>query len=218
MPRVKRGVTAHRRHKKILSQAKGFRGKRKNVFKLAKNAVMKAGQNAYRDRRLKKRTFHQLWILRINAACREHDLKYSRFIYGLELAGIEINRKMLAELAVSEPDVFKEIVDKAKAAIPKEGAAPQTEKAHAKPKIEAPVKAEKAEEKAEVKEVPEKTEEKVEVEQEVEETPEAELVEEEVAEESPAPAEEPKEETPVESEIESESEEPEKKVDEEETK
>ena len=126
--RVKRGVTAHRRHKKIIKQAKGFRGKRKNVFKLAKNAVMKANQNAYRDRRLKKRTFHQLWILRINAACREHDLKYSRFIYGMELAGIEINRKMLSELAINNPDIFKEIVEKAKAALPPEGQAPDLEK------------------------------------------------------------------------------------------
>lgn len=125
--RVKKGVTAHRRHKKIIKQAKGFRGKRKNVFKLAKNAVMKAGQNAYRDRRLKKRTFHQLWVLRINAACREHDLKYSRFIYGLELAGIEINRKMLSELAINNPDVFKEIVEKAKAALPPAGQAPDLE-------------------------------------------------------------------------------------------
>ncbi|MBU0577489.1 50S ribosomal protein L20 [Patescibacteria group bacterium] len=124
MSRVKRGVTTHRRHKKILQMAKGFRGKRKNVFKLAKNAVMKAGTNAYRDRRLKKRTFHQLWVLRINAACREHDMKYSRFIYALELAGIQINRKMLAELAVNNPDVFKEIVDAAKAALPPEGQAP----------------------------------------------------------------------------------------------
>ncbi len=135
--RVKRGVTAHRRHKKIMQQAKGFRGKRKNVFKLAKNAVMKAGQNAYRDRKLKKRTFHQLWILRINAACREHEIKYSRFIYGLELAGIEINRKMLSELAISEPDIFKEIVEKAKAALPPEGQAPDIGKPKkAEPKVE----------------------------------------------------------------------------------
>ena len=124
MTRVKGGATAHRRHKKIIKQAKGYRGKRKNVFKLAKNAVMKAGQHAYRNRRLKKRTFHQLWILRINAACREHDIKYSRFIYGLELADIRINRKMLAELAINHPDVFKEIVEKAKAALPPEGKAP----------------------------------------------------------------------------------------------
>ena len=127
MPRVKKGVTAHRRHKKIIKAAKGYRGKRKNVFKLAKNAVMKSGRNAYRDRRLKKRTFHQLWVLRINNACREHDVRYSRFIYGLELAGITINRKMLAELAVNQPEVFKEIVEKAKAALPPEGQAPDLE-------------------------------------------------------------------------------------------
>jgi large subunit ribosomal protein L20 len=148
MSRVKSGVTARRRHKKIIKQAKGFRGKRKNVFKLAKNAVMKAGMNAYRDRRLKKRTFHQLWILRINAACREHDLKYSRFIYGLELAGVEINRKMLSELAIKEPDVFKEIVEKAKSALPPEGKAPELPKTK---KATAP-KTEKKEEKIEAKE------------------------------------------------------------------
>ena len=124
MPRVKRGTTTHRRHKKIIKAAKGYRGRRKNVFKLAKNAVMKAGMNAYRDRKLKKRTFHQLWVLRINNACRELDIKYSRFIYGCELAGMAINRKMLAELAVNDPDVFKEIVEKAKAVLPKEGEAP----------------------------------------------------------------------------------------------
>ena len=127
MSRVKTGVTAHRRHKKIIKLAKGYRGKRKNVFKLAKNAVMKAGTNAYRDRRLKKRTFHQLWILRINAACRELDIKYSRFIYGCELAGIQINRKMLSELATNHPEVFKKVVDAAKAALPPEGQAPDLE-------------------------------------------------------------------------------------------
>ena len=142
MTRVKGGATAHRRHKKVIKQAKGYRGKRKNVFKLAKNAVMKAGQHAYRNRRLKKRTFHQLWILRINAACREHDIKYSRFIYGLELADIGINRKMLAELAINHPDVFKEIVEKAKAALPPEGKAPELSKlksipAKAEKKVEA---------------------------------------------------------------------------------
>ena len=124
MPRVKRGVVTNRRHKKILKLAKGYRGKRKNVFKLAKNAVMKAGQNAYRDRRLKKRTFHQLWILRINNACRPLEIKYSRFIYGLELAGIQINRKMLSELATNNPDVFAEIVEAVKKVLPKEGEAP----------------------------------------------------------------------------------------------
>ena len=127
MPRIKRGVSSHRRHKKILQITKGFRGKRKNVFKLAKNAAMKAGTNAYIGRKLKKRTFHQLWVLRINAACREHGLKYSRFIYGLELADIGINRKMLAELAVNNPDVFKIIVEKAKSVLPPEGQAPDLE-------------------------------------------------------------------------------------------
>ncbi len=172
MSRVKRGVTAHRRHKKILKLAKGYRGKRKNVFKLAKNAVMKAGTNAYRDRRLKKRTFHQLWVLRINNACRELDMKYSRFIYGLELAGIEINRKMLAELAVNNPDVFKEIVELAKAALPPVGQAPdldalkkKTRKAE-KPKAKMPEspymeddKKEKIEKKTEAK-IAEKKEDK----------------------------------------------------------
>jgi len=174
MSRVKRGVTAHRRHKKVLKLAKGYRGKRKNVFKLAKNAVMKAGTNAYRDRKLKKRTFHQLWILRINNACRELDIKYSRFIYGLELAGIEINRKMLSELAVNNPDVFKEIVELAKAALPPVGQAPdlsklkkagKTEKPKAKmpesPYMEEDKKKEKKVEKKEEK-AEEKTEEKAE--------------------------------------------------------
>lgn len=160
MPRVKRGTTAHRRHKKILKLAKGYRGKRKNVFKLAKNAVMKAGMNAYRDRRLKKRTFHQLWILRINAACREHEMKYSRFIYGLELAGIMINRKMLSELATNHPEVFKELVEAAKAALPPAGEAPDpakltknpAAKAVAKPTAKkAPAKKEAKKEKAEEK-------------------------------------------------------------------
>lgn len=124
MTRVKRGVTARARHKKLLKLTKGFRGKRKNVFKLAKNAAMKAGTNAYVGRRLKKRQFHQLWTIRINAGCREHDLRYSRFIYGLELAGVKLNRKMLAELAVNHPVVFKQIVETAKAALPPEGQAP----------------------------------------------------------------------------------------------
>ncbi|MBN1258881.1 50S ribosomal protein L20 [Candidatus Peregrinibacteria bacterium] len=127
MPRVKRGVAAHRRHKKIYKLAKGFRGKRKNVFRLAKTAVVHAGRNAYKSHRLKKRHFHQLWILRINAACREHDIKYSRFMFGLELAGILVNRKMLAELAVSHPEVFKALVEKAKATLPPPGQAPDLE-------------------------------------------------------------------------------------------
>ncbi len=122
--RVKRGVAAHARHKKVLKLAKGYRGKRKNVFKLAKNAVMKAGMNAYRDRRLKKRSFHRLWVLRINAACRQNELRYSRFIYGLELAGVKVNRKMLAELATNHPEVFEALVNEAKAVLPAQGEAP----------------------------------------------------------------------------------------------
>ena len=163
MPRVKRGVAGHARHKKILKLAKGYRGKRKNVFKLAKNAVMKAGQNAYRDRRLKKRSFHQLWILRINAACRQHDLRYSRFIYGLELAGIKLNRKMLAELAVNHEDVFKQIVDEVKKVLPAQGEAADLDNLKkrfgtpaSKPaaKKETAKKVEKKEEKAEAKTEP----------------------------------------------------------------
>ncbi|MBN2306853.1 50S ribosomal protein L20, partial [Candidatus Peregrinibacteria bacterium] len=127
MPRVKRGVAAHARHKKLLKLTKGFRGKRKNVFKLAKNAAMKAGMNAYRDRRLKKRSFHQLWILRINAACRGHEVRYSRFVHGLELAGIKIDRKMLAELAVNEPAVFAQIVEEVKKVLPPQGEAADLE-------------------------------------------------------------------------------------------
>ena len=115
MPRVKRGVTARARHKKILALAKGYRGRRKNVFRIAKQAVMKAGQYAYRDRRTRKRVFRQLWIARINAAARELGITYSRFVAGLRKANIEIDRKMLAELAVNDPAAFGSIVDKVKA-------------------------------------------------------------------------------------------------------
>src|SRR6185436_6956411 len=115
MPRVKRGVTAHARHKKILALAKGFRGRRKNVFRIAKQAVMKAGQYAYRDRRTRKRVFRQLWIARINAASRELGVTYSKFMAGLKKAQIDIDRKMLAELAVKDPAAFGSIVDKVKA-------------------------------------------------------------------------------------------------------
>ncbi|MBL8319788.1 MAG: 50S ribosomal protein L20 [Burkholderiaceae bacterium] len=115
MPRVKRGVTAHARHKKVLAQAKGFRGRRKNVFRIAKQAVMKAGQYAYRDRRTRKRVFRQLWIARINAAAREAGLTYSRFMAGMKKASIDIDRKMLAELAVNDPAAFGSIVAKVKA-------------------------------------------------------------------------------------------------------
>jgi large subunit ribosomal protein L20 len=115
MPRVKRGVTAHARHKKILALAKGFRGRRKNVFRIAKQAVMKAGQYAYRDRRTRKRVFRQLWIARINAASRQAGVTYSQFMAGLKKAQIDIDRKMLAELAVNDPAAFGSIVDKVKA-------------------------------------------------------------------------------------------------------
>jgi translation initiation factor IF-3 len=115
MPRVKRGVTAHARHKKILKLAKGFRGRRKNVFRIAKQAVMKAGQYAYRDRRTRKRVFRQLWIARINAASRELGVTYSKFMAGLKKAQIDIDRKVLADLAVNDPAAFGSIVAKVKA-------------------------------------------------------------------------------------------------------
>src|SRR5688500_1995539 len=102
MPRVKRGVTARARHKKVLKQAKGFRGRRKNVYRVAKQAVMKAGQYAYRDRRQKKRVFRALWIARINAAVRELGMTYSSFMSGLKRANIDIDRKVLADLAVAD--------------------------------------------------------------------------------------------------------------------
>ncbi|QEA39898.1 50S ribosomal protein L20 [Pistricoccus aurantiacus] len=116
MTRVKRGVVARRRHKKILKQAKGYYGARSRVFRVAKQAVIKAGQYAYRDRRQRKRQFRALWIARINAAARQNGLSYSRFIAGLRQAGIEIDRKVLADLAVHEKAAFAAIVEKAKAA------------------------------------------------------------------------------------------------------
>jgi large subunit ribosomal protein L20 len=115
MPRVKRGVTARARHKKVLALAKGFRGRRKNVFRIAKQAVMKAGQYAYRDRRAKKRVFRRLWIARINAGSRALGLTYSKFIAGIKKASIEIDRKVLADMAVNDPAAFASIVEKAKA-------------------------------------------------------------------------------------------------------
>ena len=117
MPRVKRGVTARARHKKVLALAKGYRGRRKNVYRVAKQAVMKAGQHAYRDRRQRKRQFRQLWIARINAAARECGLSYSKFMNGLKKASIEIDRKVLADLAVFEKAVFAQLVEKAKASL-----------------------------------------------------------------------------------------------------
>ena len=117
MARVKRGVTAHAKHKKVLEQAKGFYGRRKNTIRTAKAAVDKAGQYAYRDRKVRKRNFRALWIQRINAAVRLEGLTYSRFIHGLELAGVEMDRKVLADVAGADPAAFKAIADKVRAAL-----------------------------------------------------------------------------------------------------
>ena len=117
MPRVKRGVTARARHKKVIKAAKGYRGRRGNVFRVAKQAVMKAGQYAYRDRRNKKRTFRALWIARINAACRELGVTYSAFIAGTKKAQIELDRKVLADMAVNDKAGFAAVVAQAKAAL-----------------------------------------------------------------------------------------------------
>jgi len=117
MSRVKRGVTAHARHKKVLKKAEGYYGRRKNTIRTAKAAVDKAMQYAYRDRKVKKRTFRALWIQRINAATRQHGLTYGRFIDGLGKAGVVVDRKVLADLAVSEPAAFKALVDKAQGAL-----------------------------------------------------------------------------------------------------
>ncbi len=115
MPRVKRGVTARARHKKVLVQAKGYRGRRKNVYRIAKQAVMKAGQYQYRDRRQRKRQFRSLWIARINAAARLEGMKYSTFMNGLKKANIEVDRKVLADLAVFDQPAFAALANQAKA-------------------------------------------------------------------------------------------------------
>ncbi|WP_319772642.1 50S ribosomal protein L20 [Breoghania sp.] len=117
MSRVKRGVTAHARHKKVIKAAKGYYGRRKNTIRVAKQAVEKAGQYAYRDRKVRKRNFRSLWIQRINAATREHGLTYGRFIDGLNKAGVEVDRKVLSDLAIHQPEAFKALVDKAQAAL-----------------------------------------------------------------------------------------------------
>lgn len=120
MARVKRGVTAGRRHKKVLNKAKGYYNARSKVFRAAKQAVIKAGQYAYRGRRLKKRDFRALWIQRINAAARLYELSYSRLINGLKKAAIEIDRKMLADIAVNDPSAFGKLAEQAKAALAKD--------------------------------------------------------------------------------------------------
>jgi len=117
MARVKRGVIARRRHNKVLKEAKGYYGARSKVFRVAKQAVIKAGQYAYRDRRTKKRQFRRLWIARINAAARMNDMTYSRFINGLNVAGIAVDRKVLADIAVHDAAAFTAIAEKAKAAL-----------------------------------------------------------------------------------------------------
>jgi large subunit ribosomal protein L20 len=117
MPRVKRGVTAHARHKKVLNEAKGYYGARSKVYRVAKQAVVKAGQYAYRDRRQRKRAFRALWIQRINAAARMNGLSYSRLMDGLNKAGVEIDRKMLADIAYDDEAAFASIAEQAKAAL-----------------------------------------------------------------------------------------------------
>lgn len=117
MPRVKRGVTAHARHKKVLDRAKGYRGARKNVYRVAAQAVAKAGQYAYRDRRQRKRQFRALWIVRINAAARDNGLSYSRLMNGLSKANVEVDRKVLADLAVHNKEAFTALAEQAKEAL-----------------------------------------------------------------------------------------------------
>ena len=119
MSRIKRGVTTRAKHKRVLEQAKGFYGRRKNTIRVAKQAVEKAGQYAYRDRKVKKRNFRGLWIQRINAAVRAEGLTYSQFMHGVKLAGIELDRKVMADLAMNEGTLFTTIIAQAKAALPK---------------------------------------------------------------------------------------------------
>ena len=128
MARVKRGVTAHAKHKKVYKAAKGYYGRRKNTIRVAKQAVEKANQYAFRDRKRRKRTFRALWIQRLNAAVRPFGLNYSKFIDGLAKAGLVIDRKVLSDLAIHEPAAFQAIVEKAKAIMPEPGKAPDLEK------------------------------------------------------------------------------------------
>ena len=118
MARIKRGTTTHAKHKRILKDAKGYFGRRKNTIRVARQAVEKAGQYAYRDRKAKKRTFRALWIQRINAAVRAEGLTYGQFMHGLKLAGVELDRKVLADLAMNEGASFSTIIAQAKAALP----------------------------------------------------------------------------------------------------
>jgi large subunit ribosomal protein L20 len=117
MPRIKRGVTTRAKHKRILAQARGYRGRRKNTIRIARQAVERAGQYAYRDRKVRKRNFRALWIQRINAAVRMEGLTYAQFIHGIKLAGIELDRKVMADLAMNESAIFKALIAQAKAAL-----------------------------------------------------------------------------------------------------
>ncbi len=117
MARVKRGVTTHARHKKVIEQAKGYRGRAKNVFRVAIERVERGLQYAYRDRRTRKRDFRRLWIIRINAAARQHEMSYSKLMHGLKVAGVELDRKLLADIAVKDPAAFGQVVEAAKSAI-----------------------------------------------------------------------------------------------------
>ena len=117
MPRVKRGVTARARHKKVIDAAKGYRGRRKNVFRIAKQAVMRAGQYAYRDRRNKKRVFRALWIARINAAVRQYDVTYSVFMNGMKRSGVELDRKVLSDKAINDKPAFAALVARIKTVV-----------------------------------------------------------------------------------------------------
>ena len=117
MPRVKRGVTARARHKKVIDAAKGYRGRRKNVFRIAKQAVMRAGQYAYRDRRNKKRVFRALWIARINAAVRQYDVTYSVFMNGMKRSGVELDRKVLSDMVINDKPAFAALVARIKTVV-----------------------------------------------------------------------------------------------------
>ena len=163
MTRVRNGVTTKARHKKVLKAAKGYFGSKHRLYKTAKEQLMHSGQYAYRDRRQKKRDFRSLWITRINAACRENEISYSRFIEGLNKAGVEVNRKMLSEIAINSPEAFAELVKQAKLGLEGKAVA-------AKKEVKSEVEVLKAEEVKEEKKPAKKTAKKAEKE-ETEEKP-----------------------------------------------
>ena len=175
MTRVKNSVTTKARHKKVLKAAKGYFGSKHRLYKTAKEQLMHSGQYAFRDRRQKKRDFRSLWITRINAACRENEISYSRFIEGLNKAGVEVNRKMLSEIAISNPEIFAELVKQAKlglegkAVAAKKEVKSEVEVLKAEEAKKTTKKAEKVEEKAEKKPAAKKTTKKAEKAEETEE-------------------------------------------------